>query len=144
LIDKISAEGESDLDEPLKRKRNETLYEKLLLGKLVHVGDEDRRHIESALKKYTHLFHNGEENYFKCTNVMERKIQVCDVKPTRKQPYRFPYALRQEILDQDKRWLIRTRFELQIRRGLSPLFWYRKRRNLIENLSTGFVSILEI
>lgn len=36
LIDKINAEGESDFDKPLTRKKNEALYEKLLPRKLDH------------------------------------------------------------------------------------------------------------
>jgi len=37
---------------------------------------------------------------------MEHKIQVGDVKPIINPPYRVPYALRQEMLDQCKRCLI--------------------------------------
>jgi len=97
LIDRIKAEGK--FDKPLTRKKNEALHKKLLPGKLYHLADEDRRHIEPILRKYAHFFHD-EENDFKCTNVMEHQIQVGDVKPIRKQPYRFPYALRQEMQDQ--------------------------------------------
>jgi hypothetical protein len=71
LTDKINAVGKSDFEKPLTRIKNEALYKKLLPGKLDHLTDEDRRHIEPILKKYAHLFHDEEENYFKCTNVME-------------------------------------------------------------------------
>jgi hypothetical protein len=64
LIDKINAEGESNADKPLTRKKNVALYKKLLPGKLDHLADEDRRHIEPILKKYAHVFHDEEENDF--------------------------------------------------------------------------------
>jgi len=51
-------------------------------------------------KKYAQLIHVEEENGFKCTIVMEHQIQVGDVNPIRKPPYRLPYALRQEMQDQ--------------------------------------------
>jgi len=52
LIDKINAESESDSDRPLTRKKNETLYKKLLPGKLDHLTNEDRRHIEPILASF--------------------------------------------------------------------------------------------
>jgi len=105
LIDKINAESESDADKLLTRKKNEALYKKLLPGKLDHLTNEDRQHIEPILKKYAHLFHDEEENDFKCTNMMEHQIQVGDKKPIRKQPYRVPYALWQEMQDQVQKML---------------------------------------
>jgi len=100
LFDKINAESESDSDRPLTRKKNEVRYKKLLPGKLDHLTNEDRRHIELILEKYAHLFHDEEENDFKCTNEMEHQTQVGDVKPIRRPPYRIPYALRQEMQNQ--------------------------------------------
>ena len=83
LIDKVNAESESDSDRPLTRKKNEVLYKKLLPGKLNHLTNEDRRHIEPILEKYAHLLHD-EENDFKCTNEMENQIHVGDVKTIKK------------------------------------------------------------
>jgi len=105
LIDKINAESESDTDKPLTRKKNEALYKKLLLGKLDHLTNEDRRHIEPIQEKYEHLFHDEEENDFKRTNEMEHQIQVGDIKPIRKPTYRIPYALRQETQNQVQ-WML--------------------------------------
>ena len=105
LISQIKAESESDVDRPLKRKKNEALYKKLLPGKLNHLSHGDRRHIEPILKKYAHLFHDEEENDFKCTNVTEHQIQVGDVGPIRNTTYTVPYALRQEMQDQVKKML---------------------------------------
>jgi hypothetical protein len=105
LINEINPESESDTDRPLKRKKNEVLYKKLLPGKLNHLSPEDRRHIEHIMKKYAHLFHDEEENDFKCTNVTEHQIQVGDVGPIRNTPYTVPYALRQEMQDQVKKML---------------------------------------
>jgi len=97
LIDKINAESESDSDRPLTRKKNEALYKKLLPGKLDHLTNEERRHTEHILEKYAHIFHDDGENDFKCTNEMEHQIYVGEVKLIRKSPYRFPFALRQEM-----------------------------------------------
>jgi len=62
----------------LTPRQDEALYEKLLPGKLDHLTSEDRRHIEPILIKYTHFFHDENENDFKCTNVVEHQIQVGD------------------------------------------------------------------
>jgi hypothetical protein len=61
---------------------------------------DDRRHIEPVLLKYTHVFHDKESNYFKETKVIEHQIIVGDTAPIRRPPYRAPYALRQEMQDQ--------------------------------------------
>ena len=71
LIFKINAESEPDSDRSLTRKKNEALYKKLLPGKLDHLTNDDRRHIEPILEKDAHLFHDEKENDFKCTNEME-------------------------------------------------------------------------
>jgi len=74
---------------------------------LDHLTSEDRRHIEPIVIKYAHVFHDENENDFKCTNVVEHQIQVGDIKPTRKPPYRTPYALRQGMKTRFKRCWIR-------------------------------------
>ena len=62
LKNKINPEGKSDSDRPLSREKNEALCKKLLPGKLNHLTQEDRRHIEPIPKNYAHLFHDEEEN----------------------------------------------------------------------------------
>jgi hypothetical protein len=45
LIDEINTVGESDINSPVrspKKRKKETLYEKLLPGKLDHLTPEDR------------------------------------------------------------------------------------------------------
>jgi len=76
-IDNINAEGESDTNSPSRP----------LPGKLDHLTLEARRHIESILIKYTHVFHDKDENYFTYTNVVEHQIMVSDSKPIRNPPY---------------------------------------------------------
>jgi len=90
LIDNINAGDESDVNSPTRpprKRKNEALYEKLLPGKLDHLNN-------------AHVFHDENENDFKCTNVVEHQIQVGDTKPIRKPPYRTPYALREEMKNQ--------------------------------------------
>jgi len=50
--------------------------------------------------KYANVFHDENENNFKCTNVVELQIKLGDVKRIRKPPYRTSCALRQEIQNQ--------------------------------------------
>lgn len=66
------------------------MCEKLLPGKLDHLSLEDRRHTEPILIKYVHVFHDEDENDFKCTKVVEHQILVSDSKPIRKPQYRTP------------------------------------------------------
>ena len=87
--------------------RTKPCVKKLLHGMLDHLTSEDRRHIEPIVIKYAHVFHDENENDFKCTNVVEHQIQVGDIKPTRKPPYRTPYALRQGMKTRFKRCWIR-------------------------------------
>ena len=74
LIDKINAGGESDVNSPARpprKRKNEALYEKLLPGKLEHLTLKDRRNIGPILIKYAHVFHDENENDFKCINVVD-------------------------------------------------------------------------
>jgi len=60
LIEKINAKAESSVNtptEPLRKKKINNLYGKLLLGKLDHLTPEDRQHIGPVLRKYAHVFH---------------------------------------------------------------------------------------
>jgi hypothetical protein len=108
LIDRLNTRIEHDPSSPTKpprNKKNEALYNKLLSGKLDHLNSDERRHIETVLLKYAHVFHDEDRNDFKATQVMEHKILVGDAKPIRKPPYRTPYALRREMQDQIQKML---------------------------------------
>jgi hypothetical protein len=99
LLDEIN-EKEPDMNGPVKtpRKRtNELLYDKLLHGKMDHLGQAERRHIESVLRKCAHVFHDESSNDFKGPQVIQHQILVGGAKPIRKPPYRTPFALRQEM-----------------------------------------------
>jgi hypothetical protein len=86
--------------EPLRKKKFNNVYDKLVLGKLDHLTPEDRQHIEPVLRKYAHVFHDEESNDFKETYVIEHRILVGDANPIRRPPYRTPYALREEMQTQ--------------------------------------------
>ena len=45
---------------PSHKKGNETLYSKLLQGKLDHLSQGERRLVEPVLLKYAHVFHDEE------------------------------------------------------------------------------------
>jgi len=76
------------------------LYDKLLQGKLDHLTQEDRQHIQPVLRKYAHVFHDEASNDFKETKAIEHQILVGDAKPIRRPPYRTPYALREDMQTQ--------------------------------------------
>jgi len=67
-----------------------SLYKKLFPGKLDHLTLEERRHIKPILTNYAHVFHDENENDFKCRIVVEHQLQVGDTKPITKPPYRTP------------------------------------------------------
>jgi hypothetical protein len=96
---------------PLRKRKNELLYNQLLQGKLDHLKPDERRHIEPVLMKYAHVFHDENTNYFKGTQDIEHQISVDDAKPIRKPPYKTPFALRQEmetqVLEMLKKGVIR-------------------------------------
>jgi len=100
LIDRINIEkpqGTGSPNSPQKGARNKALYDKLLGGKLDHLNKNEKRLIEPVLQKYAHVFHDGETNDFKSTDVIEHKIVVTDPTPIRRPQYRTPYALRGEM-----------------------------------------------
>jgi hypothetical protein len=87
LIDEINAEKEPDTNSPAKpptKPKNELLYNKLLQGKLDHLSQAERRHIEPVLTKYAHAFHDESRIDFKGTQVIHHQILVEDTKPNRK------------------------------------------------------------
>jgi hypothetical protein len=110
LVDKINSQAEFNADSPTRPpriKRNEALLNKLLLGKLDHLTSENRQHNEPILRKYAHVFHGEDTNDFKATHVTEHQIFVGDARPTRKPPYRTPFALRQEMQKMLEKGVIR-------------------------------------
>jgi len=54
MIDKISAEEESDIDRPPRKRKKETSHEKLLPGKLNRLTPEDGWHTGPIIIKYPH------------------------------------------------------------------------------------------
>jgi hypothetical protein len=99
-IDRINPKDQVNkqmTSQPPRQKKNEVLYHKLLQGKLDHLNAEDRQHIEPVLQKFSHLFHDEENNSFKATNVIEHHIPIGDAQPIRRPQYRTPYALREEM-----------------------------------------------
>ena len=99
LVDKINVRSEANSNVPAKqpgKRKNETLYNKLLQGKLHHLTPEEREHIEPVLIKYAHVFHDD----FKGTTVIENQIPVGDAQPIRRPQYRTFYALGGDMEEQ--------------------------------------------
>ena len=108
LVDKLNAKSEAYLIKPAKpprKRRNETLYYKLVQGKLDHLTLENSEHIEPVLIKHTHIFYEEESNDFKGNTVIEHHIPVGNAQPIRRPQYRTPYALRGEIEQQVQKML---------------------------------------
>jgi len=100
LVNKINAEDKPNSDlvnDRQRKKRNELLYRKLLLGKLDHLSEEEKQVIEPVLMKYAHVFHDEVSNDFNGNDVIEHQIVLEDRRPIRKPQYRVPYALRDEM-----------------------------------------------
>jgi hypothetical protein len=72
---------------------------------LNHFIPEERQLIEPVLIEYAHVFYDEEYNQFKGTNVIEHEIILSDTKPTKRPPYRTPYALRDEMKEQVQKML---------------------------------------
>jgi hypothetical protein len=62
----------------------------------------ERTVIESVPIRFTHIFHDDENNNFKSTDLVEHKIITGEAQPIRKAQYRVPFALRQEMENQVK------------------------------------------
>jgi len=111
LVNKINADDKpkSDLvNDRQRKKRNELLYRKLLLGNLDRLSEEEKQVIKPVLMKYAHVFHDEESNNFKGTDVIEHQIVLEDTRPIRKPQYRVPYALRVEMKTQVKKCRIKS------------------------------------
>jgi len=108
LVNKIKADDKPKsglVNDRKRKKRNELLYRKLLLGKLDHLPKEEEQVIEPMLMKYAHVFHDEESNDFKSTDVIEHQIVLEVTRPIRKSQYRIPYALRDEMKPQVNKML---------------------------------------
>ena len=79
---------------PRRKNGKETLYGKLLQGKLDHQSQEERRHIEPVLVKYAHVFHDEETSDFKATDAVQHEIIVENDTKIRRQQIRTSFALR--------------------------------------------------
>lgn len=109
LVDKIHTAVETNLTKttkPPKKHKNEALYNKLLQGKLDHLSQEERQHIEPGLLKSAHAFHD-EANEFKATNFVEHQLPIGEILPIRRPPYRTPYTLRDKMKCQLQKMLER-------------------------------------
>jgi hypothetical protein len=80
-----------------ENSKNNSLFHKLLAGKLDHLSADDKGKLEPVLRKYAKAFHDEESNDFKATNVVEHQIILQDTTPVRRPQYRKPFALRGEM-----------------------------------------------
>jgi hypothetical protein len=97
LVNRINAESKTDTNSPAKprrKRKNETLYHKLLHGKLDHLPQEEKDLIVPIFLKYAHVFHDEDMNDFKDTDIIEHQIIVDNVPPIRRPQYQTPDALR--------------------------------------------------
>ena len=106
LVDCIN----TDTDQPTNpKKRNETLYEKLLRNKLDHLSHVERQILEPVLLKYAHVFSDEETSDFEGTDIIDHQILVGDARPIRRPHYRSPFAFCDEM---------KTQVENMLRKGV--------------------------
>jgi len=131
LVDSINEEktGNTKSSTNWGKSKNDSLYKKLLPGKLDHLSPRERHVIESVLQKYAHVSRWG--HYFKSTDVIEHKIIVTDPTSIRRPQYMTPFALRGEMESQVKNMHQKGVFETvillgQLLRYSSPKMFGRK------------------
>ena len=61
--------------------------------------------MEPVIIKYAGIFHDDEDNDFRCTNVLVHKIETGPAAPIRTAPYKTAFALRQEMNRQVRKML---------------------------------------
>ena len=84
VVDRLNPKGKSESGttvKPLRQKKNEALYRKILQGKLDHISQDDRGLIEPILLKYVQVFHDEDTNNLKCTDVMEHLFGDPNIAP---------------------------------------------------------------
>jgi hypothetical protein len=78
----------------------ETKFREYLRGALSHLNPQEKEVMDPVLLKYRTVFHDAEDRHFKGTDLVEHRIFTGDARPTRKAPYRVPFALRGEMENQ--------------------------------------------
>jgi len=69
-------------------------FDEYLQEKMAHLKGEDRSMLESALRRYKHLFYGLKSKELGCTGQVEHSIETGDTRPIKKNPYRIPHALK--------------------------------------------------
>jgi hypothetical protein len=82
--------------DPQVREQNRRVP-KLFEEKLQHLSPEDQKILKPALLKYQNLFKKTQNGIIPCTSYGHHEIKTGDAAPVKKQPYRVPYALRDEM-----------------------------------------------
>jgi len=75
-------------------------FKQYLQDKLQHLTHAEISLMETLLRKYRHVFHVKGSNDFRGTDLIEHRIISGDAKPIRKPPYRAPFAIRKEKVNQ--------------------------------------------
>jgi hypothetical protein len=58
-----------------------------------------------VLVRFANVFHDDETNDFKSTNVVEHRIETAEARPIGRAPYRVPFALKEEMENQEQNML---------------------------------------
>jgi hypothetical protein len=68
-----------------------------LRDKLAHLSHTEREGLEPVIMEYQDLFKKPTDGKVPCTTFGEHEIRTGDAKPVKRQQYRRPYALREEM-----------------------------------------------
>jgi hypothetical protein len=102
---KVSNDDETDVSESTQNKRtgrksSRIQMSKEIEGKISHSSNAERVVLKPVLEEYYDLFLYDKEGKLPCTNKGFHEIQTGDALPIKKNPYRVPFALREEMRKQ--------------------------------------------
>ena len=99
----LEAEGVSNSRVNVIRRNNSSELAEVrteLERRIAHLAIEDSQILMPVLDNYLDLFCNDKEGVLPCTTKGYHEIRTGDALPVKKNPYRVPYALREEMKNQ--------------------------------------------
>jgi hypothetical protein len=112
--------------DPKVREQNARVP-KLLEEKLEHLTETEGRMVRPALLDYQDLFKKTEYGLIPCTDVRYHEIDTGDAKPVKQNPYRIPYALRDELRNQVDEMVRRGVLKKAATEWAAPVILIRKK-----------------
>lgn len=112
--------------DPKVREQNANVP-RLLEEKLIHLTEEERRVVRPTLLDYQDLFKKTEDGIIPRTNVGYHEIDTGDARPVKRNPYRIPYALQDELRNQVEEMVERGVLTKAATEWAAPVILIRKK-----------------